>query len=70
MINHTIQLENVKRFVNLNHPDGVKECSLRDANIFLVQIRNGFLRCGLDISFYIPHLKHLRAYPHLPLLQK
>ena len=25
MINHTIQPENVKRFVNLNHPDGVKE---------------------------------------------
>jgi hypothetical protein len=25
MINHTIQRENVKRFVNLNHPDGVKE---------------------------------------------
>jgi hypothetical protein len=25
MINHTIQPENVKRFVNLNQPDGVKE---------------------------------------------
>jgi hypothetical protein len=25
MINHTIQPENVKRFVGLNHPDGVKE---------------------------------------------
>jgi hypothetical protein len=25
MINHTIQPENVKRFVTLNHPDGVKE---------------------------------------------
>jgi hypothetical protein len=25
MINHTIQPENVKRFVNLNLPDGVKE---------------------------------------------
>jgi hypothetical protein len=25
MINHTIQLRNVKRFVNFNHPDGVKE---------------------------------------------
>jgi hypothetical protein len=24
MINHTIQPENVKRFVNLKHPDGVK----------------------------------------------
>jgi len=27
MINHTIQPENVKRIVNLNHPDGVKEFS-------------------------------------------
>lgn len=25
MINHTIQPENVKRFVNLNHPEGFKE---------------------------------------------
>jgi hypothetical protein len=25
MTNHTIQPENVKRFVNLNHPDGVME---------------------------------------------
>jgi hypothetical protein len=33
MIYHTIQPGNVKRFVNLNHPDGLKDppCSVLDS---------------------------------------